>query len=105
MQNEELEEAFLKFRERLERLARQRMNPILSRRLSPEDVVQETMAAVCRDESPFMANPDLPLYFKLRTALLQTLAQIERRHIGADMPATTIITFAEVISSICANNL
>ena len=77
MDNGQLEEAFLKFRERLERLAAQTLNPILSGRVSPEDVVQETMVAVSRDDSPFMANPDLPLYFKLRTALLQTIAQIE----------------------------
>ena len=83
MQNGLLEEAFLKFRTRLERLAERRMNPILSRRLSPEDVVQETMAAASRDDSPFMGNADLPLYFRLRTALLQTLAQLERRHLGA----------------------
>ena len=68
--NVELEEAFLKFRERLERLAAQTLPPVLSRRVSPEDVVQETMVAVSRDDSPFMSNPDLPLYFKLRTALL-----------------------------------
>ncbi|MGN0853045.1 MAG: sigma-70 family RNA polymerase sigma factor [Kiritimatiellia bacterium] len=83
MENGQLEEAFLRFRVRLARLAERTMNPILSRRLSPEDVVQETMAAVSRDESAFMSNPDLPLYFKLRTALLQTVAQLERRHLGA----------------------
>ncbi len=80
-----VEEAFLKFRTRLEKLAERRMNPLLLRRISPDDVVQETMAAVSRDESPFMQNSDLPLYFRLRTALLQTLAQIERRHLGAAM--------------------
>ena len=83
MDNGQLEEAFLKFRKRLERLAAQTLNPVLSSRLSPEDVVQETMMAVSRDTSPFMSNPDLPLYFKLRTALLQTIAQIERRHLAA----------------------
>jgi RNA polymerase sigma-70 factor (ECF subfamily) len=82
--NVELEEAFLKFRERLERLAAQTLPPVLSRRVSPEDVVQETMVAVSRDNSPFMSNPDLPLYFKLRTALLQTIAQIERRNLAAE---------------------
>ena len=41
------------------------------------------MVAVSRDQSPFMSNPDLPLYFKLRTALLQTIAQIERRNLAA----------------------
>ena len=87
MDNGQLEEAFLKFRERLERLAAQTLNPILSGRVSPEDVVQETMVAVSRDDSPFMANPDLPLYFKLRTALLQTIAQIERRNLAAEKRA------------------
>lgn len=85
MKKGEVEEAFLKFRTRLEKLAERRMNPLLSRRLSPEDVVQETMVAISRDDSPFMGNQDLPLYFRLRTALLQTLSQLERRHLGADM--------------------
>ena len=84
MDNGQLEEAFLKFRDRLERLAAQTLPPVLSRRVSPEDVVQETMVAVSRDNSPFMSNPDLPLYFKLRTALLQTIAQIERRNLAAE---------------------
>ncbi len=81
--NEQLEKAFLKFKDRLERLAAQTLNPVLSRRVSPEDIVQETMVAVSRDQSPFMSNPELPLYFKLRTALLQTIAQIERRNLAA----------------------
>ena len=85
--NKQLEEAFLKFRDRLERLAAQTLNPVLSRRVSPEDVVQEAMLAVSRDESPFMSNPELPLYFKLRTALLQTIAQIERRNLAAEKRA------------------
>lgn len=85
MESGVLEEGFLKFRKRLERLAERRMNPILSARLSPDDIVQETMAAVSRNNSPFMDNPDIPLYFRLRTALLQTLIQIERRHLGAGM--------------------
>ena len=85
MESGVLEEGFLKFRKRLERLAERRMNPILSARLSPDDIVQETMAAASRNNSPFMDNPDIPLYFRLRTALLQTLIQIERRHLGAGM--------------------
>ena len=83
MDNGQLEEAFLKFRDRLEKLAAQTLNPVLSHRVSPEDVVQETMVAVSRDQGPFMSNPDLPLYFKLRTALLQTISQIERRNLAA----------------------
>ena len=82
MENGLLEEAFLKFRSRLERLAAQAMDPVLSRRFSPEDVVQETMATVSADASPFMSNQEIPLDFRLRTALLQTVKQLERRHLG-----------------------
>ena len=85
MKKEEVEEAFTRFGGRLEKLAERRMNPLLRRRLSPEDVVQDTMLAIIRDESPFMSNAELPLYFRLRTALLQTLAQLERRHLAAGM--------------------
>ena len=84
MDNKQLEEAFLKFRGRLERLAAQALNPVLAGRVSPEDVVQETMMAASNDESPFMSNPELPLYFKLRTALLQTIARVERRNLAAE---------------------
>ena len=84
MDNKQLEEAFLKFRDRLERLAAQTLNPVLSGRVSPEDVVQETMVAVSRDKSPFMSNPELPLYFKLRTALLQTIMKSERCNLAPE---------------------
>ena len=60
------------------------MNPLLLRRLSPEDIVQEMLAGICRSSSPFLENDGLPLYFRLRTALLQTLAQLERKHLGAE---------------------
>ena len=83
MDRQELESAFLAFRDRLEKLAARSLNPVLSGRFSPEDVVQETMAAVSRDSGAFLANQDLPVYFRLRTALLQTLHQIERRHLAA----------------------
>ncbi len=83
MDNEWLEKAFITFRERLERLAARSLNPVLSRRISPEDVVQDTMVAVSRDSGSFMSNQDLPVYFRLRAALLQTIAQLERRHLAA----------------------
>ena len=70
MDRQELESAFLAFRDRLEKLAARSLNPVLSGRFSPEDVVQETMASVSRDSSAFLANQDLPVYFRLRTALL-----------------------------------
>lgn len=74
-------EALEAHRERLLALARRNLNPILLRRVSPEDVVQEALAAACAHPG-FLANhPDIPLYLKLRTLLFQTLTDLERRHL------------------------
>ena len=75
--------AFESFRTRLESLAAKHLNPVLSRRLSPEDVVQETFAAALMREDFFKREPEVPLYFKLRTILFQTMVDLERRHLAA----------------------
>ena len=75
--------AFESFRTRLESLAAKHLNPVLSRRLSPEDVVQETFAAALVREDFFKQEPEVPLYFKLRTILFQTMVDLERRHLAA----------------------
>ena len=75
--------AFESFRTRLESLAAKHLNPVLSRRLSPEDVVQETFAAALMREDFFTNEPEVPLYFKLRTILFQTMVDLERRHLAA----------------------
>ncbi len=56
---------------------------MLSRRLSPEDVVQETFASALMREDFFTNEPEVPLYFKLRTILFQTMVDLERRHLAA----------------------
>ncbi len=76
-------ERFLGHREKLLALARRNLNPVLARRVSAEDVVQETLAAACRRIAFFENNPEVPLYFKLRMVLLQTLTSLERRHLQA----------------------
>ena len=75
--------AFESFRTRLGSLAAKHLNPVLSRRLSPEDVVQETFAAALMREDFFTNEPDVPVYFKLRTILFQTMVDLERRHLAA----------------------
>ena len=72
---------FLEHRERLLALARRNLNPVLLKRVSPEDVVQDTLASACRKLDFFTERPDVPLYFKLRTLLFQTIADLERRHL------------------------
>ena len=56
---------------------------MLARRLSPDDVVQETFAAALMREDFFKREPEVPLYFKLRTILFQTMVDLERRHLAA----------------------
>ena len=68
-------------RDRLLTLARRNLNPVLLRRISPEDVVQETLAAACR-RLDFLRNcPEIPVYCKLRRILFQTITDLERKHL------------------------
>jgi RNA polymerase sigma-70 factor (ECF subfamily) len=78
---EKLAQAFQRNRERLLRLAEHHMNPVLRRRVSPEDVVQEAAAEAYRWGGAFLENDALPAYFRLRAALLQTITHLERRHL------------------------
>ncbi len=74
-------DTFLEHRERLLNLARRNWNPVLSRRVSPEDAVQDALAAACGKIGFFENNPEVPVYFKLRTILLQTITALERKHL------------------------
>ena len=75
--------AFAENRQRLASLAEKRLNPILLKRLSVEDVLSEAYANAAKRLAYFAAHDDVPIYYKLRTILLQTLADIERRNLKA----------------------
>ena len=79
----DLAAAFANNRQRLLALAERRLNPILLKRMSPEDVVSEAYAAAAKRLAYFAARDDVPIYYKLRTILLQTICDIERRHLQA----------------------
>ena len=81
--SQSLVEAFAEHRARLLSLVGKRLNPILLKRLSHEDVMQEVYLAAAKRLPYFAQNDDVPIYFKLRTILLQTLADIERRNLQA----------------------
>ena len=78
-----LAEAFAEHRARLLSLVGKRLNPILLKRISHEDVMQEVYLAATKRLPYFAQNEDVPIYFKLRTVLLQTLADIERKNLQA----------------------
>ena len=75
--------AFAENRQRLCALAGKRLNPILLKRMSAEDVLSETYVNAAKRLDYFARLGDVPVYYKLRTILLQTIADIERRHLMA----------------------
>lgn len=70
-------------RERLLRLIGLRMPAVLQRRVSAEDVLQETYLSCGKRLAFLQENPEVPIYAKLRRLTLQTLADTERRHLAA----------------------
>ena len=75
--------AFAENRQRLLSLAEKRLNPILLKRLNAEDVLSETYANAAKRLRYFAAHDDVPVYWKLRTILVQTISDIERRNLKA----------------------
>ncbi len=78
-----LAELWLQHRERVLRLLALRMPPVLARRLSVEDLAQECYLACGRRLAFLQAEPEVPIYAKLRLIALQTLADQERHHLAA----------------------
>ena len=74
---------FVEYREQLLALARRNLNPVLSRRVTPEDVVQDTLSSACSKIDFFENRPEIPVYVKLRTLLFQTVTALERKHLQA----------------------
>ncbi len=75
--------AFAEHRQRLKALAEMRLNPVLLKRMSAEDVLSESYVNAAKRLDYFAARDDVPLYYKLRTIFVQTLADVERRHLQA----------------------
>ena len=75
--------AFAENRQRLSALAEKRINQILLKRMGVDDVLSETYVNAAKRLKYFAAHDDVPVYYKLRTILLQTIADIERRNLKA----------------------
>ena len=78
-----LADAFAEYRQRLSALAKKKLNPILLKRMSEEDVLSEAYINAAKRMDYLAAHDDVPVYYKLRTILLQTICDIERRHLQA----------------------
>lgn len=78
----EMADLFEADRTRLRRLAAFRMPPALARRVSLDDLLQETWLAAVRRVDHFFAAPEIPAFVRFRTLLLQTLTDLARRHLA-----------------------
>lgn len=81
--SEQLARVFTENRERLLALVRRNLRPVLLKRMSYEDVLSTVYENAAKRLRYFAAHADVPVYFKLRTVLLQTLTDLERRHLAA----------------------
>ncbi|MBE6416091.1 MAG: sigma-70 family RNA polymerase sigma factor [Akkermansiaceae bacterium] len=78
-----LADLWMQYRDRILRMLSLRMPAVLQRRLSVEDLLQETYLACGRRVTFLQAEPEVPMYVKLRRIALQTLTDMERHHLAA----------------------
>ncbi|MCR5414632.1 MAG: sigma-70 family RNA polymerase sigma factor [Kiritimatiellae bacterium] len=81
---DELAEAFEANRARLMSVLARRLPPALLARLDYGDVMQDCFVAARKRLGYFASNPEVPMYFKFRTVLEQTVADLERKHLKAE---------------------
>ena len=71
--------------ERLRRVASFRLNPQLRGRIDAADVVQETFIAATERRAEFFQEPGRSLFLWLRWMVGNTLLDLHRRHLDAQM--------------------
>jgi RNA polymerase sigma-70 factor (ECF subfamily) len=76
---------FARYRERLRRLVRLRLDRRLSGRIDTSDVLQDAYLDVARRFPEYAAAPTVPFYLWLRALTGQRLVDLHRRHLGAEM--------------------
>lgn len=78
-----LAELWQEHKERLTHLIAARMPAMLLRRMGVEDMLQETYLACGRRMDFLLNQQEVPVFVKLRRVALQTLTDMERKHLGA----------------------
>jgi RNA polymerase sigma-70 factor (ECF subfamily) len=80
-----LSELFARYRDRLRRMVKLRMDRRLQGRLDASDVLQEAYLDVAHRAAEYRANPMLPVFLWLRLITGQRLIALHRKHLGAQM--------------------
>jgi RNA polymerase sigma-70 factor (ECF subfamily) len=80
-----LAELFARYRDRLRRMVRLRLDRRLQGRLDPSDVLQEAYLDLARRAPEYLAEPKMPFFLWLRLLTGQRLLALHRQHLGAQM--------------------
>lgn len=74
---------FDRYRDRLKKMVRMRLNPRLQGRVDDSDVLQDTYVEAARRLPDYLKGPRAPFFLWLRQITSQRLIDVHRRHLGA----------------------
>ncbi len=80
-----LAELFARYRDRLRKMVRLRLDRRMAGRVDTSDVLQDAYLDVARRFPEYAAAPRVPFYLWLRALTGQRLIDLHRRHLGARM--------------------
>ena len=78
-----LDELFARYRHRLKRMVKLRLDPRVQGRVDPSDVIRQTYLDTGRQLADYLRKPDLPFFLWLRQLAGQKLEMAHRQHLGA----------------------
>ncbi len=78
-----LTDLFSRYRSRLKRMVRLRMNPKMLGRVDDSDVLQEAFLEVSQHLTDYLRDPTMPFFLWLRHITGEKLITAHRRHLGA----------------------
>src|SRR5947199_7680996 len=76
---------FVRYRDRLRKMVRLRLDRRMAGRIDASDVLQDAYLDVARRFPEYAAAPRVPFYLWLRALTGQRLVDLHRRHLGAQM--------------------
>jgi len=82
-----LAELFARYRDRLRRMVKLRLDRRLQGRVDASDVLQDAYLDVAQRAAEYAASPTMPVFLWLRFLTGQRLIDLHRRHLGAQMRA------------------
>jgi RNA polymerase sigma-70 factor (ECF subfamily) len=77
-----LQELLTRYRGRLRRMVKLRLDPRVQGRVDPSDVIQEAYLDVAQQLTEYLKEPKLPFFLWLRLQTGQKLALTHRQHLG-----------------------